>query len=420
MLTFFKMLSQSISLAIHALFAHKLRSFLSVLGVTIGIFCLIIVFSLVDTLEKNIRSSFEELGSDVLFVHRWSFEDGPPAMGRNYWKYRKRPEPTYEDFSTLRKKVKGIDLIGITASIGQKNASYRNNNVEGGKVMGIVEDSAELMGLECAKGRYFSTVEFRTGSQKVILGHLIAQELFGTIPPIGKKVKIDGRKLEVIGVLKKEGDNIVNFANFDETMMIPFKMASRYTNLGIGHKMPSTISMRCKDGVFIEDVKEEIRGALRKNRRLRPREVDNFSINEISLLDEVLNKVFFAMNAAGGVIGFFALLVGMFGIANIMFVSVKERTNIIGVKKALGAKSYVILLEFLMEAVLLCLFGGALGVLLVGLLLGGISMAMPFDVSLDFQNVRLGLMIAIFTGILAGIIPAYHAAKLNPIVAIRG
>jgi len=127
-------------------------------------------------------------------VHRWSFEDGPPALGRNYWKYRKRPEPTYEDFSTLRKKVKGIDLIGITASIGRKNASYRNNNVEGGKVMGIVEDSGELMGLDCAEGRYFSSVEFRTGSQKVILGHVIAQELFGTIPPIGKKVKIDGRK----------------------------------------------------------------------------------------------------------------------------------------------------------------------------------------------------------------------------------
>jgi len=261
--------------------------------------------------------------------------------------------------------------------------------------MGIVEDSAELMGLECAEGRYFSTVEFRTGSQKVILGHMIAEELFGSIPPIGKKVKIEGRKLEVIGVLKKEGDNIVNFANFDEAIMIPFKLANKYANLGIGHKMPSTISMRCKDGVFIEDVKEEIRGALRKSRRLKPREVDNFSINEISLLDEVLNKVFFAMNAAGGIIGFFALLVGMFGIANIMFVSVKERTNIIGIKKALGAKSYVILLEFLMEAVLLCLFGGALGVLLVGLLLGGISMAMPFDVALDFQNVRLGLVIAI-------------------------
>jgi len=368
MLTFFKILTQSITQAIHALFAHKLRSFLSVLGVTIGIFCLIIVFSLVDTLEKNIRSSFEELGSDVLFVHRWSFEDGPPALGRNYWKYRKRPEPTYEDFNALRKKVKGIDLIGITASIGQKNASYRNNNVEGGRVMGIVEDSAELMGLDCAEGRFFSTVEFKTGSQKIILGQVIAQELFGSIPPIGKKVKIDGRKLEVIGVLKKEGDNIVNFANFDETMMIPFKLAGRLANLGIGHKIPSTISMRCKEGVFIEDVKEEIRGALRKNRRLKPREVDNFSINEISLLDEVLNKVFFAMNAAGGVIGFFALLVGMFGIANIMFVSVKERTNLIGIKKALGAKSYVILLEFLMEAILLCLFGGVLGVGLVGLL----------------------------------------------------
>ena len=274
-------------------------------------------------------------------------------------------------------------------------------------------------GLDCAEGRFFSTVEFKTGSQKIILGQVIAQELFGSIPPIGKKVKIDGRKLEVIGVLKKEGDNIVNFANFDETMMIPFKLAGRLANLGIGHKIPSTISMRCKEGVFIEDVKEEIRGALRKNRRLKPREVDNFSINEISLLDEVLNKVFFAMNAAGGVIGFFALLVGMFGIANIMFVSVKERTNLIGIKKALGAKSYVILLEFLMEAILLCLFGGILGGGLVGLFLGGISMMMPFDLFLDFHNVRLGLTIAICTGVLAGIIPAYHAAKMNPIVAIR-
>ena len=419
MLTFFKILSQSISLAIHALFAHKLRSFLSVLGVTIGIFCLIIVFSLVDTLEKNIRSSFEELGSDVLFVHRWSFEDGPPALGRNYWKYRKRPEPTYEDFNALRKKVKGIDLIGITASIGQKNASYRNNNVEGGMVRGIVEDCAELMGLECEQGRYFSTAEFRTGSQKVILGHVIAEELFGSIPPLGKKVKIDGIKLEVIGILKKEGDNILNFANFDEGIMIPFKLASRYVNLRQGHKHPTAISLRGKENVFTSDLKEDIRGALRKNRRLKPREADNFSINEISLLDEVLNTVFFAMNAAGGVNGFFALLVGMFGIANIMFVSVKERTNLIGIKKALGAKSYVILLEFLMEAILLCLFGGILGGGLVGLFLGGISMMMPFDLFLDFHNVRLGLTIAICTGVLAGIIPAYHAAKMNPIVAIR-
>jgi len=283
-----------------------------------------------------------------------------------------------------------------------------------------VEDSAELMGLDCESGRFFSLVEFRRGSQKVILGHTIAAELFGSIPAVGKKVKIGGKKLEVIGVLKKEGDNIVNFANFDEAIMIPYKLATRYANLGLGHKYPTAISLTGKAGVFSSDLREDIRGALRKNRRLQPKQADNFSINDISLLDDVLNKVFLAMNAAGGMIGLFALLVGMFGIANIMFVSVKERTNIIGIKKALGAKRYVILLEFLMEAVLLCLFGGVLGLFLVGLLLGGISMAMPFDVSLDFRNVRLGLMIAIFTGIIAGVIPAYHAAKLDAIVAIRG
>lgn len=158
MLTFFKILTQSISQATHSLLSHKLRSFLSVLGVTIGIFCLIIVFSLVDNLEKNIRSSFEELGADVLFVHKWSFDDGPPALGRNYWKYRKRPEPTYQDFSALQRKVDGIALISITTGIGQKNASYRNNSVEGGSVREIVEDSAELMGLECEAGRFFSSL----------------------------------------------------------------------------------------------------------------------------------------------------------------------------------------------------------------------------------------------------------------------
>lgn len=420
MLTFFKILSQSISQAIHALFAHKLRSFLSVLGVTIGIFCLIIVFSLVDTLETNIRSSFEELGAEVLFVHKWSFDDGPPALGRNYWKYRKRPEPTYQDFTALRKKVAGIDLISITTGIGQKNASYRNNSVEGGTVRGIVEDSPALMGLECAVSRFFSSVEYRTGSQKVIIGHTIAEELFGAIPPLGEKVKIGGRKLEVIGVLKKEGESIVNFADFDEAILIPYKLVTRYANLGLGHEYPTAISLKGKADIFISDLKEDIRGTLRKNRKLQPRQADNFSINDISLLDEVLDKVFLAMNAAGGMIGLFALLVGMFGIANIMFVSVKERTNIIGIKKALGAKSYAILLEFLMEAVLLCLFGGMLGLLLVGLLLGGISLVMPFDIHLDFNNVRLGVTIAIVTGVIAGIIPAYRAAKMDPVEAIRG
>ena len=419
MSTLFKILSESILQAVHSLMANKLRSLLSILGVAIGIFCLIIVFSIVDTLERNIRSSFEELGTDVLFIHKWSFEDGPPGIGGNYWKYRKRPEPTYKDFEAIKEKVMDLELIGISASIGKKRVSFRNNNVEGGNVMGITEDSAELMGLTFAKGRYFSNVELRTGSRKVILGNVLSEELFGSISAIGKKVKIEGRKLEVIGILEKEGENLVNFTNFDEAIMIPFQFTKQFANLRAGHQFPSTISMKGKIGVSILDLKEEIRGVLRANRQLKPKVSDNFSINEISLLDSVLDNLFFALNSAGGLIGFFALVVGMFSVANIMFVSVKERTNIIGIKKAIGAKFYIILLEFLMESMLLCLLGGLFGLMLIGLLLAGVSMVMPFDLYLQFQNVRLGLLISVFTGILAGIIPAYQAAKLNPVDAIN-
>lgn len=411
-----KILFEAARQAIQSLVAHKLRSFLSLLGIAIGIFCIVGVLSVVDSLEDNISASFDKLGQDVIYVNRFSWTEDP---GQNYWKWMKNPQPSYKDFQAIKTKVRAARLVSLYTNIGKKVAKFRSTSVEGGALAGLTADSGELMGFEYEDGRYFSNRELDKGAQKIILGYTIAQELFGTIDPIGRKILIGGKKLEVIGVLQKSGDSLVNFFNWDESMMIPFNLAKRYANLKEGHKHGATITVRAQKGIALSDLKEEMRAIIRARHRLKPKEKDDFALNEVSILKEGLSKVFTALNIAGIVIGGFALLVGMFSVANIMFVSVKERTNIIGIKKALGAKAFIVLLEFLMESIFLCLFGGLLGLGLIALLLWGVSTILNFDLYLDLQNIIIGFLFSFFTGILAGVIPARQAAKLDPVVAIR-
>jgi len=389
---------------------------LSLLGITIGIFCIIGVLSAVDSLKANIVSSFDALGQDVIYVNRFSWTEDP--MG-NYWKWRKNPQPSYKDFKAIQTKVKGVELVGYYVNIGQKMIKYKSNSVEGGQVTGLTADSEKLYGFNYEKGRYFSEREMRTGAAKVVLGHTMAEELFGSIPPIGKKIKVGNRKLEVIGVLEKIGESLVNFINWDETIIISFTMANRYVNLKEGHRFGAMINFKGQQEVANEDIVDEVRGIMRTRHRLKPKEADDFALNEVSILQDGVDKVFLTLNIAGSFIGIFALLVGMFSVANIMFVSVKERTGLIGVKKALGAKKYVILLEFLIESIVLCLIGGLMGLLLVGGSLYGISKAIDFPLYLSVENIIIGLGVSVLTGILAGFIPAYQAAKMDPVVAIR-
>lgn len=407
---------ESFRQAWQSLLANKLRSFLSLLGITIGIFCIIGVLSAVDSLKDNIIASFDAFGQDVIYVNRFSWTEDP--MG-NYWKWAKNPQPSYKDFKAIQTKIKSIDLVGYYVNIGRKLIQYKSSSVEGGQITGLTTDSNELYSFKYEKGRYFSDQEMKTGAAKVVLGHTIAEELFGPISPIGKKIKVGNRKLEVIGVLKKQGESIVSFINWDEVIVISFALANRYVNVKEGHKFGAMINVKGKKAVAAEDITDELRSVLRARRRLKPKEKDDFAINEVSILQKGVDQVFLTLNIAGSFIGIFALLVGMFSVANIMFVSVKERTGLIGVKKALGAKKYVILLEFLIESIVLCLIGGLLGLLLVGGSLYGVSKAINFPVYLDGENIMIGLGVSIFTGILAGFIPAYQAAKMNPVAAIR-
>ncbi len=417
MITILKVIQESFRQAWQSLVGNKLRSFLSLLGISIGIFCIIGVLSAVDSLEDNVRSSFDKLGNDVIYVDRFSWAEDP---GNNYWKWMKRPQPSYKDFKAIQTKVKSADMTSFYTVVGGKTVKYRSNNVEGSFLVGVTEDSGALFGFEYSQGRYFSKAELISGAPKVILGAVVAQELFGSIAPIGKRINIGGIKMEVIAVIKEEGESLIGIMNFDEGMIIPLELAKKFANIKEGHGMGSAISIKAKEGVDLRDMKEEIRGALRAKRRLKPKEKDDFALNELSLLSNLLDGLFGVLNSAGWLIGGFALIVGMFSVANIMFVSVKERTNLIGVKKALGAKSYVILIEFLIESVVLCILGGLIGMGLIWLLLMGISKAIDFPLYLDSGNAIFGLSVSILTGVLAGIIPAFQAANMDPVEAMRG
>lgn len=411
-----KAIYESIVLAIQELNSNKLRSFLSSLGITIGIFCIISVMSAVDSLEHNISDSFEKLGNDVLYVDRQPWNEDPNS---NWWKYMRRPAPDYEDYQVLKANVKGAQFASLTIFIPGRTIEFGSSHVRGGYMAGLTYDYADISRLEFQDGRYFTPFEYETGANKVILGYSVADELFRNIDPIGKTVKMAGQKFQVIGVLKKEGNSLINIFQYDQAILISFNTAKKLVNVKTGSTWGTMLNVKAKPGVELVDLKDEVTGALRAHRKLKPKEESNFAINELSMFTNLLKPVFATMNVVGGFIGFFAIVVGIFSVANIMFVSVKERTNIIGIKKALGAKKGVILFEFLVEAILLCLAGGLFGLGIVVLVLKLVSGIFHYEMFVSSGNIILALVITLVIGVIAGIIPAFVAARLDPVEAIR-
>ena len=399
--------------------ANKLRSFLSLLGVTIGIFCIIGVKSAVNSLEDNIRGSMSRLGNDVIYLDRFSWGEDP---GANFWKWMRRPNFSYDEYLTLKDNLSNASEVGFYQFLGMKTAKWRSNNVEGVFVLGITEACRDLFHLEFdGEGRYFSPIEYQNGNDVCILGGVIAEELFGPgIDPLDKEVNINGRKLRVVGALKKSGKEILKPFNFDNGILVGYNLARRGFGIrGKGEFERTSIMVQANPGVDLEDMKDEITGVLRGERRMKPKEENNFALNTLSILSGLFDSVFGTLNVSGFIIGIFALFVGMFSVANIMFVSVKERTNIIGIKMALGAKRWFILLEILIEAVVLCIVGGLIGLALIAIVTFGISKAMDFDIHLSLSNTLIGILTSIVVGVLSGLIPAGQASRMDPVEAIR-
>jgi len=417
MMVILKIFYESSLQALGSLMGNKLRTFLSLLGITIGIFCIIAIKSAVDSLEKNILDGFQELGSDVIYVDKFPWNEDP---NQNYWKYAKRPDPSYNDFEMISERSKLAEVASYTIFTGGKTIKYKSSSVEDAYIMGTTSGYKDIIDCPLTAGRQFSPLEYQSGSNVIVLGYNVADALFGKINPLGKSVKLFGQKYQVIGVLEEEGDNMFNFIDHDDVMWVTYANVKRFVNTKDKSNVGRLLSIKAKEGEETKDLKGELTSLLRRSRRLRPIEKDNFALNEMSTLATVIEGVMGALNIAGYFIGFFSILIGMFSVANIMFVSVKERTNLIGIKKAIGAKHYMILLEFLVESVILCIVGGLIGLVFVWGLLTFITNATDFAMGLSLTNMVIGVVISVVVGILSGIIPAWRASRLDPVVAMRG
>jgi putative ABC transport system permease protein len=409
----FLLFKESVLFAWQALVGNKLRSFLSLLGITIGIFAIILVFTIVDSLEANIRSSVQSLGNNVIYIQKWpwSFADNYP-----WWKYMNRPLPKYEELDELQKYSKTTQALAFR--MGQrKTVKYGSNSIERVIIAGISHDYYKIKAFDLSDGRYFTQAETDGGYAVAIIGSAVKDGLFPHEDPIGKAIKINGYKCAVIGVVKKEGESMLG-PSMDSQIHVPFNFARRFMDVRSENADPF-IMAKAKPNITNAEMGDELMGIMRSVRRLKPFADQNFALNEISLLSQGFDMLFGIIGTAGWIIGGFSILVGGFGIANIMFVSVRERTNIIGIQKSLGAKNYFILIQFLTESVLLSLVGGSIGLFLTWCITLIGKDIVDMDITLSATNVFLGLTVSVLIGIISGFIPAYGASQLDPVEAIR-
>ncbi|WP_028664046.1 ABC transporter permease [Runella zeae] len=411
---FFRQTYESLRFAWQALRSNILRTTLSLLGVTVGIFAIIGVFTIVDSLERSIRNSLAEIGTDVLYVQKW-----PWGFGGEYqwWKYFQWPETTYSDYKFLAERIEGAEAVVVMDFMGGLSVKNGNNSMDA-LLQGISYDYNKISEVEVEKGRYFTPQEIDAGRSVAVIGADIAEALFPNNPdPVGKSFKIKGLNYVIIGIQKKKGKSLFDIAgNPDEKVLLPYLTFAKSFQSRIGNSVDIVVKGRPEDEGLIE-MESEVIGILRSKRGLKPTQETNFSINRPEAATKAVSGLFGVITLAGWVIGSFSILVGGFGIANIMFVSVKERTNLIGIQKSLGAKNYVILFQFLFEAMFLSLIGGLVGILLVYFLsfipLGSL------EIVLSPKNIMLGLSVSSIIGVLAGIIPAFGAARMDPVEAIR-
>jgi putative ABC transport system permease protein len=409
----FNLIKESFRFAIGSLTENKLRTFLSLLGITIGIFAIISVFTMVDSIKRNIDKSINKLGDNVIYVQKW-----PWTFSSDYpwWKYMNRPVTALEELNDVRSRSK---LAEVCAFLIQVNVTIKHgsNSAENVRISAVSDGYDQIKTFDIAEGRYISESEFRSGSKLIVIGAEVASQLFGEANPVGKKVIVRGDELFVIGVFKREGQTLLDFG-VDNAAIIPLNLARTKVNIR-NEQLNPYIAVKAKPGVSNVAIMDELTGIMRSIRKISPSEDDNFALNETKLISNGFGQLIGVVNVAGGVIGLFSILVGGFGIANIMFVSVKERTNIIGIQKSLGAKNYFILFQFLFEAMLLSIIGGIIGLLLIFFLTLIASSALDFDVALSLKNILTGVLISSIIGLISGIAPALSASRLDPVEAIR-
>lgn len=413
MLVYLRLFKESFSFAINALRNNKLRTFLSLLGITIGIFSIIAVLAAVDSLDQSIKSQLSGLDKNTIYITKYSF--GPTDVPR--WQRDNFPQTDYSDFEFFKRSLPEVESIAYIIFAGPERLKYEGNTVSGVEVTPVSNGIYDIEGFKVEKGRFYNESESVSGAPVIVLGSSSADNVFGTINPIGKTIRVYGRKLKVIGVLKKVGNGLGDSP--DERAYVPANFVRQFNNGG-ANGLPGAVIIKPKKGVDMDAFESVLKQKYRALRGLKVDEPDNFFVNKLSGLTDLVDGIISTLNLAGWLISGFSLLVGGFGIANIMFVSVRERTNLIGIQKSLGAKNKFILFQFLFEAVILSVLGGCIGIVLVWLVSVVANYALDeFEFILSFFNIFLGFALSTFIGLISGIIPAISASRLDPVEAIR-
>ncbi|MEA1898384.1 MAG: ABC transporter permease [Bacteroidota bacterium] len=408
-----KLIRESFLFAFQAVILNRLRTFLSLFGITIGIFAIISVFTILDWMENSIRENIASLGDKTIYIAKWPWSFDPNLA---WWEMVKRPVPTIREYEELKVRLRHAEALAFVVQSGV-TVKYRNNSAENIGFLSTTHDFADIRSFEIEKGRYFSLFESKSGKNRAVLGAVLAEKLFENANPIGKVITVRGKKLIVSGVLKKEGVGGLGDDGFDEVIIVPINLTRNMINLRSESLQP-LIMVKAREDVSMAEFNDDLVATMRAIRKLKPDEKDDFALNQASLLTQGMEAIFSGINLGGWIIGGFSILVGGFGIANIMFVSVKERTKIIGIQKALGAKKTFILQEFLYESILLSLVGGVFGLLLV--FIGTIVMQMLLDVNipLTFGNIFMAMFISGTIGVISGYAPAQSASRLDPVEAM--
>jgi putative ABC transport system permease protein len=413
MLVYFRLLSESFGFAMNALRNNKLRTLLSLLGVTIGIFSIIAVLAAVDSLDRKIKKDLSSLDKNTIYLMKMSF--GPSQIPQ--WKREQFPNVKYDEYIYLKGAMDNTDQMGYQIFTKRESIKYDSKTISDVNVVPVSYEFIDIQGLEFEKGRFYNESEANSAAAVIVIGDEIAKSLFDDEEPIGKKVRMYGQRFTVIGVLKKQGAGAFGNSN-DTSAFIPVNFVRQL--YGDNNKsLVNVIIFKPQKGIDMEAYKAEITQKLRSFRGVKSGEIDNFFINVLSGFTDLIDGIIGKMNIVGWIISGFSLLVGGFGIANIMFVSVKERTSLIGIQKSLGAKNRFILFQFLFEAIILSVIGGIIGLLMVWLIAMVLTKALDFEFVLGMGNILLGTGLAAIIGLISGILPAIAASKLDPVEAIR-
>lgn len=413
MIVYLRLIKESFGFAMNALRNNKLRTLLSLLGVTIGIFSIIAVLAAVDSLDRKIKSELSVLDKNTIYLTKFSF--GPSEIPR--WKRDQFPDVSYEEYEYLKSSLPEAKELAYQLFVARENIKYNEKTVSSINVVPVSYEFIDIQGLEFSSGRFYNEAEAYSGASVVVIGDEIANNLFEGTDPIGKEVRLYGQRFHVIGVLKKQGQGMFGDSN-DTSIFIPVNYLRK--RFGDNNEtMTPVIVIKPEKEIDMDAFQMDIAQKLRSFRGVKTGEIDNFFINVLSGFTDLLDGIISQMNIMGWIIAGFSLLVGGFGIANIMFVSVKERTNLIGIQKSLGAKNKFILFQFLFESVILCVIGGIIGLVLVWIIAVILTKALEFEFVLGLGNILLGTSLAAVIGLISGILPAISASKLDPVEAIR-